>query len=287
MRAILAALGTSLIAGVVTPCSAEVVEEVIDVPVRVRNIYRQLVDQPIKVTVFRDTDRAVAPYLILNHGRPPRPDQYAGMGRQRYSANSKYFVSRGFVVLVPTRVGYGESGGPDVEYSGVCREKNYAPVYQAAADQTLATLEFASTLPYVDAARGIVVGQSFGGTTAIAVAALGAKGLLGAVNFAGGGGGDPVARPRDPCGAALLTDLFAAYGARSRVPTLWLYSENDRYFGIEHPRRWFDAFANAGGTGTLVVLPPFKDDGHGSFSGNPPAWQPAFEAFIAKLPLSP
>jgi hypothetical protein len=58
-----------------------------------------------------------APYLVLNHGRPANGN-LAGMQRQRYSDNSRYFVSLGFVVLVPTRVGYGESGGPDVEDSG-------------------------------------------------------------------------------------------------------------------------------------------------------------------------
>ena len=74
----------------------------------------RLGSQAIKVTVFRDDTRAVAPYLVLNHGRSPSPQEFADMKRQRYSGNSKYFVSKGFVVLVPTRVGYGDSGGPDV-----------------------------------------------------------------------------------------------------------------------------------------------------------------------------
>jgi len=80
------------------------------------------------------------------------------MKRQRFAANSRYLVFLGFVVLVPTPVGYGESGGPDVEYSGTCSGKNYPPVYAEAADQTVAVLNYSRTLPFVDLTRGIVVG---------------------------------------------------------------------------------------------------------------------------------
>ena len=53
--------------------SAALVEEVIEVPVEVRSIAGEETRQNIKVTVFRDDQRAKAPYLVLNHGRPGRP----------------------------------------------------------------------------------------------------------------------------------------------------------------------------------------------------------------------
>ena len=259
---------------------AAIVEQVIEVPVRVKTIYGQEVSQPIKVTVFRDDAREKSPYLVLNHGRPASEADFARMARQRFAENSRYFVTRGFVVLVPTRVGYGESGGPDVEYSGRCDSKNYAPVYAAAADQTVAVLEAAAQLPYVDLSRGIVVGQSFGGMTSIALSARALPGLAGAVNFAGGGGGNPAERPANPCGASRLTALYKEYGAASKVPTLWLYSENDRYWGAELPREWFRSFVSAGAKAQFVQLPAYKDNGHGIFTGNPDAWRPAFEGFL-------
>lgn len=262
---------------------AAVVEEVLEVPVSVRTIYGQEVNQAIKVTVFRDDQRDKAPYLILNHGRPATAAGFANMKRQRYSDNSRYFVSLGFVVLVPTRVGYGETGGPDVEYSGRCDSRNYAPVYAAAADQTAAVLKAATHLPYVDQSRGIVVGQSFGGTTAITLSTTALPGLVGAVNFAGGGGGSPTERPENPCSSYRLTSLFKDYGASARVPTLWLYSENDRYWGVDLPREWFTEFVKAGGNAKFVQLPPYKDDGHPIFTGNRNAWQPAFEGFLREL----
>lgn len=260
-------------------------EEVIEVPVSVKTIYGQEVKQNIKVTVFRDDMREKAPYLILNHGRPASEADFAKMKRQRFSANSQYFVSLGFTVLVPTRVGYGDSGGLDVEYSGQCDSRNYPPVYAAAADQTEFVLKAAEALPYVDLSRGIVVGQSFGGTTAITLSTRKLPGLLGAVNFAGGGGGNPTGRPENPCSAQSLGKMFQDYGASAKVPTLWLYSENDRYWGPKLPKEWFNGFVEAGGKGKFVQLPAYKEDGHPSFTGNPNAWKPTFEAFIQELGL--
>jgi dienelactone hydrolase len=138
----------------------------------------------------------------------------------------------------------------------------------------------------VDARRGLAVGQSFGGTTAIALAAKAPPGIVATVNFAGGGGGNPVTQPERPCLPERLAALFASYGASARMPTLWIYAENDRYFGPKLPREWFDAYRAKGGTGEFVLLPKMDptlgDDGHASFTRNRSAWQPHFEAFLKK-----
>ena len=125
-----------------------------------------------------------------------------------------------------------------------------------------------------------MVGQSFGGTTAIAVAAKNIPGVTAAVNFAGGGGGAPDRRPERPCREDLLAGLFTSYGATARIPTLWLYSENDRYWGKQAPRAWFEGFVARGGSGRFVQLPPYKTDGHPSFTGNPAAWRPVLEQWL-------
>ena len=187
------------------------------------------------------------------------------------------------MVLVPTRVGYGVSGGPDVENSGRCNSRDFATVAATAAEQTVAILKTARKLPYVDLRRGLVVGQSFGGMTTIALAARGLPGLVGAINFAGGAGGNPREHPEKPCSAERLAALYRSYGEVAQVPTLWLYSENDRYWGKQLPRQWFRGFVEAGGKGRFVQLPAYQDNGHGIFSGNPGAWRPAFERFLAEL----
>lgn len=262
--------------------AANAVEEVVAVPATASDIYGRTVTRPVTVTVFRDRRRMRAPFLVLNHGRPAKSADMAKMGRVKYSANSRYFVSRGFAVFVPTRIGYGATGGEDVEYSGGCAAKNYPPVYEAAAQQILKVVDYARAQPYVDPAKGLVLGQSFGGTSAVAIAAKHPEGVIAAVNFAGGGGGDPIGRTGDPCRPDLLRQLFASYGETARIPMLWFYSENDKYFGRKLPHEWFDAFVKKGGVGEFVQLPPSGDDGHGSFTRNPEAWRPAFEAFLQR-----
>jgi dienelactone hydrolase len=262
---------------------AAVIEEVIEVPVRLKTPQGKDLEQSIKVTVFRDDARPKAPYLILNHGRAVDAAGRAKLKRARYTENSRYFVSKGFVVLVPTRIGYGETGGPDVEDSGPCNDRKYGPVYAAAAEETEAVVRAAEKLAYVDFARGLVVGQSFGGLTALKLSTVKLPGLLGAINFAGGGGGNPTKRPGNPCSAGRLLKLYEEYGAAAKVPTLWLYSENDRFWGPDLPTKWHTAFTGAGGKAEFTRLPAYGADGHGSFTANPAAWKPAFEKFIGGL----
>ena len=279
---ILPALFALFLSGI---AQAAIVEQVIDVPVTVTNLYGRSFDHTIKVTVFHDDARPRAPYLVLNHGRPASAADFARMGRVRYSENARYFVGLGFAVLVPTRVGYGVSGGVDAEYSGNCAGRDYAPAYAAAADQTEAVLREAARLPFVDLSRGLVVGQSFGGMTALTLSTRALPGLVAAVNFASGGGGNPSERPEQPCSPERLQRLFASYGAAAKVPTLWFYSENDRFWGPKLPRQWLEAFVAAGGRAQFVALPAHKDDGHGIFTGNPESWRASFEAFVRSLGL--
>ena len=260
--------------------NAKIIQELIELPVDVSDFRGQVVKHRIKLTIIRDDAKVRSPFLILNHGRGATREINAARNVASFRTNARYFVSKGFTVFMPLRVGYGETGGPDVEFSGKCDARNFAPAYEAAVVQTIKVIEYAKALPYIDSSSGIVVGQSFGGTTAIAIAAKSIAGVRAAINFAGGGGGRPQTDPEQPCSVERMTALFASYGATTKIPTLWLYSENDKYWGAAIPRTWFDAFVRRGGNGRFVNLPPYKDDGHPIFTGNPGAWKPAFEDFL-------
>jgi len=260
---------------------AKIVEEVIKVPVKVNDAYGKPIAQDILVTVYFD-DAAPKPYpvLVLNHGRAPEPEKRAAMGRVRTSANSRWLARLGFVVAVPTRIGYGDSGGEDVEETGPCNRKNYPPGYTAAAEQTLQVLEFMRQRPDTAKDRAVIMGQSFGGATAITVAAKNPPGVQATINFAGGGGGNPATMPQNPCATPLLERMFAAYGKTARTPTLWVYTENDMFFGPKFPKQWFDAFKAAGGVGEYVLFPPNGESGHGLFTQAPEVWRARVIAFL-------
>ncbi len=70
------------------------------------------------------------------------------------------------------------------------------------------------------------------------------------------------------------------FGQRSRLPMLWIYAENDRFFGPALARKMRDAFAGAGGQVTFVQAPPFGRDGHSLFAQGMPQWTPAVDKFF-------
>jgi dienelactone hydrolase len=260
---------------------ARLVEEQHDLPVAVVDAYDKPVAQTIKLTVFfDDSTPQPRPVLVINHGRAADAAGRGALGRARYGDAARWFARFGFAVAVPTRLGYGVSRGEDVEDSGACGAKNYAPGYRASAQQTLAALRFMHERADTLKDRDVVVGQSYGGATSIAVAALNPAGTVAVVNFAGGGGGDPKERAQAPCSPQRLERLFAEYGRTARIPSLWIYAENDMYFGPTLPKAWFNALREAGGVGDFVQVPPQGDDGHATFVRAPTVWQPIVAGFL-------
>ena len=120
----------------------------------------------------------------------------------------------------------------------------------------------------------------------VALAASNIPGVRGTVNFAGGSGGKPIARPQNPCSETLLAQTYAEYGKKARTPMLRLYSENDQYWGAEYPRNWFEGFNKQGGNARFVQLPACGRDGHSSFTANPRAWKPHVEEFLKSIGFS-
>jgi dienelactone hydrolase len=265
------------------PAWAALVEAQFTLAVKVSDAYGKQTERPIVVTTFvDDATPAPRPVLLINHGRAGDPASRAALGRARYTDNARWFAAFGFIVAVPTRIGYGVTGGDDVESSGPCASPSYGPGFTAAATQMQAVLEHLRARPDVAPDRAVVVGQSYGGASSIALAALMPAGVHAAINFAGGSGGNPQGSPRRPCQPNRLERTFGGYGRTARIPTLWLYTENDLYFGPKYPREWFEAFREAGGTGEFHQFPPHGEDGHTLFTSHPATWHPVVEDFLRR-----
>ena len=265
------------------PLARDLNEELIPLAVTVKDLYGREETRTITLTSFRPDGPGPHPLVIMNHGRATQ-DKRALQGRQRYELLARYLVGKGFAVLVPTRVGYGDSFGPfDPESTGDCRALQPQAAAQAASDQVLATLAHARTLPWVDTSRWVVMGQSMGGFTVMAVAGRHPPGLVAAINFAGGAAGNPDSRSGNPCGPQVLARLWKAQAAEaSNVPMLWLYWLNDRYWGEEIPRGWAAAWREGGGQLEFHQLPPVGNDGHQGLSADMDHWVPLVEAFLAR-----
>ncbi|MBX3665710.1 MAG: dienelactone hydrolase [Burkholderiales bacterium] len=266
--------------------AAGIGERMIAVPVQVRGPDGATIAQDIVVTVFEAAGHSSYPLLVLNHGRPSGAGR-AGLRRVRYAQAAHFFAGLGFSVWVPTRIGYGASGTAiDAEHAGPCSNRDFAGSFGIAADQVQQVIDAARREPRIDARRIVIAGQSYGGATSIAVAARGLPGVVAAINFAGGGGGNPDTRPGEPCSSSITTAVFGGYGRSTRVPTLWIYTGNDRYFGPHHSQAWFAAFRANGGTGEFLLLPPFGDNGHQLFARGFDIWAPPVQRFLGELGFS-
>ena len=261
-------------------------ESVTSLDASVKDMFGREVQGKIVITQFKPDGDGPFPILILNHGRSGT--NRAQPARFRYTPQVRYFIGRGFAVFEPTRIGYGAAGTePDPEESGGCSRKDYAPMAAAASSEILAVLDYARKQAHVDPARVLIVGQSVGGYSTVATAARNPAGLVAAINFAGGSGGDPVAHPAEPCEAYKLERMYAGFGASTHAPMLWIYTENDQYFGPRHSKAWHAAFVKAGGKAEYLLLPPFGKDGHSLFAAGIATWEPVVSQFLSSNGFPP
>lgn len=227
------------------------------------------------------------PLVILSHGSPGSMAERQRMGRYRVISHVHEFVHRGFAVIVPMRRGYGDTGGPWAERYGSCEAPDFYNAGLEAAADLLATIRHAKSLPYVNPERIVLAGQSAGGFASIAAASRAPEGVIAVVNLSGGRAGNPRTRPGEPCAPQHMASAINRFAKTIKVPVLWHYAENDRFFGPAHVRAWFQAFRDAGAPGTLVMQPPFGEDGHRLFASRAglPIWTAAVDDFLRTVGL--
>ena len=258
-------------------------EEIHRFPVSVSDLAGRRETVDIALTTYRPNGPGPFPLVVMSHGRG-RPESRRQLGRVRYDVLARYFVNKGFAVLVPTRVGYGDTYGDfDPEGAGTCNTLRADQVSTAASDQVLAAVDFARRLPWADTRRWMAAGQSVGGLATMAVAWRNPPGLVATINFSGGTGGVPDLRPGKPCAPENTERLWRQQAGSARTPSLWFYWENDRYWGAEVPRRWARAWEEGGGTLSFHQLPAFGKDGHAGLSQDMDRWIPIAEAWLARL----
>jgi dienelactone hydrolase len=255
-------------------------EEILSIQVTVKDMSGRQETMPVPITVYRPEGDGPFPLVVFNHGRAVAAKR-ASQGRYRPEAVARYLVAKGFVVLVPNRIGYWQTYGSfDPEYSS-CGPIDAMSI--AASDQVLATVEFAKTLPYVDASRWLVAGQSVGGLTTVATVGRGPAGLLGGINFSGGTGGDPDARPGRPCNPSATSRYWGEIAKNANVPMLWIYWENDKYWGPDHPKSWYKAWTDGGAQAVFAAFGPSGSNGHFGLNEDMDHWLPVVDEFLERF----
>jgi dienelactone hydrolase len=264
----------------------ELRESIVRVDATVSDFFSRSETKPVVITIFRPPGEGKFPLVILNHGRAVEATRHL-QGRQRFSLQARWFVERGFVVMVPTRIGYGETFSSfDPEFVDACRAVRLEKKDEALYRQIMAVYDYAKTQDYVETSRWLIAGQSLGGYTTVTIARRAPEGLVGAINFSGGYGGDPENRKGNSCNPQAWETSLARKVSDASVPILWLYWKNDWYWGESTPQKWFKSFQNSGGQGQFVHFSPIRGDGHTGFSQDQKHWAPVVEQFLQTLPLS-
>ena len=193
------------------------------------------------------------------------------------------FAQRGYAVVIVLRRGFGHSEGPYAESGGPCRSPDYLSPGKASADDLLGALDSLRAQPWVDGQRVLLLGKSTGGFAVLAAAARNPQGVLGILDFAGGRGS---LRPDYVCREDQLIATIEQYGATAKIPSQWVWSENDHYFSPGLAQQMLSAYTSHGAPAQLGVLPPFGEDGHELLYDAPPqTWWPTVEPFLKRLNL--
>jgi dienelactone hydrolase len=256
-------------------------EEVVRIPVMVQTLFgtKQLT---LEGTTYRPDGDGPFPLAVLNHGSPQNAAERRNRPSERYPQQSAWFLARGFAVVIPMRRGYAGSEGDWAEGGGPCERSNWYLAGRESAKDIRAAVEFMQARPFVDRSRILLVGQSAGGFGALALAAEGIEGLKGVVNFAGGRRSP---QPGKNCSPESVTYSMGQFGRTTKVPTLWIYTENDSVFSVPMIEEMHAAFRKSGGDADLVLLPPFGTDGHLLFLRGMKLWSPLVERFLGRLGL--
>jgi dienelactone hydrolase len=231
--------------------------------------------------LYRPSSPGPYPVLIFNHGStgalrvPPTSTAFF-----RYPEVARFFVDRGWAVLIPMRRGRGASGGDYLERDD-CNRTAFSDGVNRAVQDLDAVIAYVSAQSWADTSRLLLGGMSRGGLLSVVYPSRRPTTAKGVINFAGGW-------TAEQCDnfARLNMDAFAEAGRGSKLPMLWLYSENDRIYSPRTVRFYHRTFTQAGGTAELQIFPPIGYDGHILLPGAIDVWQIAVQSFLVRLGLA-
>ncbi|QOZ28082.1 S9 family peptidase [Bradyrhizobium sp. CCBAU 51753] len=231
------------------------------------------------------------PLVIMNHGVSLNPRDRSFFPLVEFRDAAMWFARRGYLVVAPVGTGYGAAAidiperglyGPFFSKIGKCANPNFLDPGLAVAQVDLWIIDYMAAEKRTLPEGVIVLGQSAGGWAAIALSSLNPPQVKAIIAFAAGRGGRVDGKPNNNCNPDRLVEATGAFGHTSRVPMLWLYIENDTFFGSALSKRMYEAFIRAGGRAEYHLLPRFGDEGH-FLIGSPdsiPIRSPLVERFV-------
>jgi dienelactone hydrolase len=223
------------------------------------------------------------PVAIITHGQAAELEQREKVSPRAYQYLAREFARRGWLAVVVVRRGFGRSEGKQPYFVRGCENGNFGAIFEDQADDLQAAMAAIGRRHDANMDEVIAVGVSVGGGTVLSLGARNPAGLKAVINFSGGI--KVVERPDLPpstCKADDLMPTFADFGARSRVPSLWFYAENDSFFPADYARKLHEAYVAKGGKTEFHMFEPIGKDGHDIIANLDGAlhWLPAMDTFL-------
>ena len=263
-----------------------VIETEMTLPATFRGGFGITMHADLDALIIRPDDQGRHPLALLNHGMTTEPGERHAMSVTDMRPQALEFVRRGWATLILMRRDYGKSGGHFAEdiTGAYCGSLGFEDEGDAASEDLREAIRLVAGLPYLDMSRVISVGVSGGGFATVALTAHPPANLVAGISFAGGEGSSTEGMP---CSFQELTQAFAHYGRKSRVPMLWVYAVNDHFFGPSLAKDFVAAFNGAGGHADFIAAPAFDDEGHYLFTEEGiPLWTRYVDDFLAKHDLA-
>ena len=246
---------------------------------------------PVLAYVVRPLGDGPFPLVVMNHGISLNANDRILFPTVEYREAAFWFARRGYFVISPVR--YGATSldvqdrglyGAVFAHVGSCDNPNFRGPGLAIATLNEWVIEFMQKKKQIAPGKVIVVGQSGGGWGSIALASRNPPSVRAVIAFAGGRGGRVGGLPNNNCAPDKLVAATGEFGRTARVPMLWIYTENDSYFGPELTKRMHNAFIAAGGDAEYHLLPAFGNDGHFLIDSadGVPLWAPLVSQFLEK-----
>jgi dienelactone hydrolase len=248
---------------------------------------------PTVAYVVRPVGKGPFPLAVMNHGVSLNARERSFFPLVEFRDAALWFARRGYLVVAPTGPGYSagaldapELGLFSVFYSkiGGCENPNFGDAGMAAAALDKWIIDYMTEQKYAVPDSAIVVGQSAGGWATIALSSQNLRSVKALVVFAGGRGGRVGGKPNNNCAPDKLIEATGEFGRIARTPMLWIYIENDTFFGPDLSKRMHAAYTGAGGSAEYHLMPPFGSEGH-YFIDSPdaiPQWSPLVAQFLDK-----
>ncbi len=264
-------------------------EQPSNLPIR-EEVWALPITLPTIAYVVRPLGDGPFPLVIMNHGVSLDQKQRSFFPLVEFRDAAMWFARRGYMVVAPSG-GYGAAALDDPQrglfslfYSkiGVCNNPNFHDAGLAVALLDKWIIDYMSDQRLIAPEKVVVVGQSAGGWAAIALSSHNLPQVRAIIAFAAGRGGRVDGKPNNNCAPDRLVAATGDFGRSARTPMLWIYIENDTFFGPAISKRMHQAYTAAGGSAEYHLLPPFGSDGHFLIDSPDgiPQWAPLVGAFL-------